>query len=54
MKKIYFLLLTLITTTVSFGQDMVISGAFDGPLTGGTPKLVEIYVVNDITVKKQF
>jgi hypothetical protein len=48
MKKIYFLLLTLITTTVSFGQDMVISGAFDGPLTGGTPKLVEIYVVNDI------
>jgi hypothetical protein len=27
---------------------MLITGAFDGPLTGGTPKLVEIYVVNDI------
>jgi len=48
MKKIYFLLFTLITVSLSFAQDMVITGAFDGPLTGGTPKLVEIYVVNDI------
>lgn len=31
-----------------FGQDMVITGAFDGPLSGGTPKLVEVYVINDI------
>ena len=27
---------------------MLISGVFDGPLTGGVPKLIEVYVVNDI------
>lgn len=27
---------------------MVITGAFDGTLSGGTPKLVEVYVINDI------
>ncbi|MCC1483046.1 T9SS type A sorting domain-containing protein [Winogradskyella immobilis] len=48
MKKLYFLLFTFLTTSVSFGQDMLISGAFDGPLSGGLPKLVEIYVINDI------
>ena len=49
MKKIYYLLLTLAITSFSFGQDMVITGAFDGPLAGGTPKLIEVYVINDIT-----
>lgn len=47
MKKIYFLVFTL-TTMLSFGQDMVISGVFDGPLSGGLPKVVELYVINDI------
>jgi uncharacterized protein len=28
--------------------DLVISGVVDGPLTGGIPKAVELYVVNDI------
>ena len=28
--------------------DLVISGVIDGPLTGGTPKAIELYVVNDI------
>ncbi len=28
--------------------DMVITGIIDGPLTGGVPKAVEFYVVNDI------
>ena len=28
--------------------DMVIAGVIDGPLTGGTPKAIELYVVNDI------
>jgi len=28
--------------------DLMISGVFDGPLSGGTPKGVELYVVNDI------
>ncbi len=49
MRKNYYLLLTtLLVSAFSFGQDMVITGAFDGPLSGGTPKLVEIYVINDI------
>lgn len=48
MKKIYYLLLTFLITAVSFGQDMVITGAFDGPLPGGVPKLIEVYVINDI------
>ncbi|OMP32613.1 T9SS type A sorting domain-containing protein [Mangrovimonas sp. DI 80] len=47
MKKIYFLVFTL-TTMLSFAQDMVISGVFDGPLSGGLPKVVELYVINDI------
>ncbi len=29
-------------------QDLVITGVLDGPLKGGTPKCVEIYVINDI------
>ncbi len=49
MKKLYFLLFTFLITSLSFGQDMVITGAFDGPLTGGTPKVVEIYVINNIS-----
>ena len=28
--------------------DLVITGVVDGPLTGGTPKAIELYVVNDI------
>lgn len=48
MKKIYFLLLTLLISAASIGQDMVLTGVFDGPLTGGVPKLIEIYVINDI------
>lgn len=48
MKKLYFLLFTFLISAVSFGQDMIITGTFDGPLSGGTPKLIEVYVVNDI------
>jgi hypothetical protein len=29
-------------------SDMVISGVIDGPLTGGLPKAIEVYVVNNI------
>lgn len=29
-------------------SDLIISGVIDGPLTGGLPKAVEFYVVNDI------
>ena len=30
------------------GTSIMISGAFDGPLTGGTPKGIELYVMDDI------
>ncbi|PLX11223.1 MAG: hypothetical protein C0598_08560, partial [Marinilabiliales bacterium] len=29
-------------------QDLLISGVYDGPLSGGTPKGVELYVINNI------
>ncbi len=32
----------------SIAQDMVITAVYDGPLTGGTPKGVEVYVLNNI------
>ena len=48
MKKLYILLFSILISGLSFGQDMIITGAFDGPLTGGSPKAVEIYVINDI------
>lgn len=38
----------MLMSVISFGQDLVVTGVFDGPLSGGTPKLVEVYVVNDI------
>ncbi len=38
MKKLYFLLFTFLITSFSFGQDMVITGVFDGPLSGGHAK----------------
>ena len=30
-------------------QDMIITGVFDGPLSGGTPKAIEFYVINNIS-----
>ena len=49
MRKIT-LLTAMLFTFVSFGigQDLIITGTFDCTLTGGTPKGVELYVVNDI------
>lgn len=47
MKKIT-LLLALLVASFSFGQDLIITGIFDGSLTGGTPKTIEIYAINDI------
>ncbi|WP_370390787.1 lamin tail domain-containing protein [uncultured Winogradskyella sp.] len=48
MKKFYISLLGLLITSLGFGQDLVITAAYDGPLSGGTPKGVELYVINDI------
>lgn len=50
-----FILTPLIAILLSFGltlnltaQDLMITGVFDGPLTGGSPKVLELYAVNDI------
>lgn len=48
MRKIYFLLSCLISFA-TFSQDLIITGVFDGPLSGGTPKVIELYAVNDIS-----
>ncbi|WP_299120446.1 T9SS type A sorting domain-containing protein [uncultured Winogradskyella sp.] len=47
MKKLYFLLFSLMGL-LSFGQDLIITGIIDGPLPGGTPKGLELYVANNI------
>ena len=41
-------LLALIITSSVQASDLVITGVIDGPLSGGTPKAVEIFVLNDI------
>ena len=48
MIKLYFSLLAFVITSLSFGQDLVISGVFDGPLPGGHPKGIELHVIKDI------
>jgi predicted extracellular nuclease len=35
-------------TNVALANDIVISGVIDGPLSGGVPKAVELYVINDV------
>ncbi len=35
-------------TPFTLSNDLIITGLYDGPLSGGTPKGVELYVVNDI------
>jgi len=39
----------LMILTVSFAQNLIITGAYDGPLSGGTPKGVELYVISNIS-----
>ena len=50
MKKnyIFTLLITFCLTSASFGQDLLITGAIDGPLPGGFPKGIELYAINAI------
>lgn len=48
MKKNYFLFYLLMIVFSVSAQDLKISGVIDGPLSGGTPKAVELYVINDI------
>jgi len=43
MKKLYFLMVTLFVTSLSFGQNPIITIISDGDCSGGNPKMVEIY-----------
>lgn len=50
MKRIFTsTLLALLFCFSATAQDIIITGVFDGPLTGGTPKVVEFYVINNIS-----
>jgi len=50
MKKNYILtlLLTILISGLTTGQDLIITGVIDGPLPGGYPKGIELYAANDI------
>lgn len=37
-----------LTSSVAMAQDLMITAVFDGPLSGGTPKGVQLTVLNDI------
>ena len=41
-------LLLMAASPTVMASDLVITGVVDGPLTGGLPKAVEVYVVNDV------
>ncbi|MGB1062165.1 MAG: hypothetical protein ACPGZU_18640, partial [Ketobacter sp.] len=41
-------LLAALLASQANSADLVISAVYDGPLSGGTPKGVELYVINDI------
>jgi hypothetical protein len=48
MKK-FIWAVALCFACANFAQaDLIITGTYDGPLSGGTPKGVELYVLNDI------
>jgi predicted extracellular nuclease len=40
--------ISALSSTAIQASDLVISGVIDGPLSGGVPKAVELFVVNDI------
>ena len=41
-------IISALSSTAIQANDLVISGVIDGPLSGGVPKAVELFVVNDI------
>ncbi|NNC39214.1 MAG: nuclease, partial [Acidimicrobiia bacterium] len=52
------MLLALLPLTAASAQvvssDLIISGVVDGPLSGGVPKAIEVYVVNDVADLSQY
>lgn len=50
----YWLLITGLSTTPFTAADLIITSVFDGPLSGGLPKGVEVYATADITDLSQY
>lgn len=48
MKKYFYLLLIFFSGFQVLGQDLIITGVLDGPLTGSTPKAIELYATGNI------
>ena len=48
MKRIFTLLIGACAAIATNAQDMIITAAYDGPLSGGHPKGIELYVINNI------
>jgi hypothetical protein len=48
MEKAVFAVLWLGVAAPALASDLIITGAVDGPLSGGVPKAVEVYVVNNV------
>ncbi len=49
MKKIYLSILAMIMMSVSFSQDLVLTGVVDGTLSGGIPRALEFYATANIS-----
>jgi hypothetical protein len=47
MRPLFLTLSCLLACLAAQGQ-LIITGAFDGPLSGGTPKMIEFYATDDI------
>lgn len=48
MKQFFFTLLLLVVGVSAATSQLMITGVYDGPLSGGTPKGVELYVTQNI------
>ncbi len=48
MNKVLLCFFSFFSISAFAQSDLIITGTFDGPLTGGHPKGVEIYVANDV------
>jgi uncharacterized protein len=41
-------IVALFSSPITYANDLILSGVVDGPLTGGLPKAIQVYVANDI------
>lgn len=48
MNQITLFLCLFLTIHICSGQDLIVTGIFDGNLSGGSPKAIELFVINDI------